>query len=328
MTATLRLRALIHRVGSLALVALLFFGAASPAGAAGLLEFSWNWDVYHLDGTRIDGGADTFSSSSGALLKPVSRTRTSGAPGETVLTVTGVGIGDLATRGFGAVAKVGAQVNPWREPQSPNPLNTDVVAELRFSDRVVPFSPFRPIGFDLSFDFGPGLLRGTLETPSALGAVGSAGVSLEFEAKPAFGIAPTVTRVFERALLAGIHHDDSPIIPPGLLTDLPLVNGVPYDWSVTLRVSAGLIPAVFSNLAPPHSVSRSSFGDTYYWGGLEGVFDAQGFPVAGVTLTSDAGFDWVTVAVVPEPESYAMMLAGLGLLGVVARRRKQKTALA
>jgi len=30
-----------------------------------------------------------------------------------------------------------------------------------------------------------------------------------------------------------------------------------------------------------------------------------------------------TVAAVPEPESYAMMLAGLGLMGFIARRRKQ-----
>ena len=29
-------------------------------------------------------------------------------------------------------------------------------------------------------------------------------------------------------------------------------------------------------------------------------------------------------APIPEPETYAMMLAGLALLGVVARRRKQK----
>jgi hypothetical protein len=29
-------------------------------------------------------------------------------------------------------------------------------------------------------------------------------------------------------------------------------------------------------------------------------------------------------APIPEPEAYAMMLAGLGLLGVAARRRKQK----
>ena len=32
------------------------------------------------------------------------------------------------------------------------------------------------------------------------------------------------------------------------------------------------------------------------------------------------------VDVVPEPESYALMLAGLGLLGFIARRRKQRVA--
>ncbi len=32
------------------------------------------------------------------------------------------------------------------------------------------------------------------------------------------------------------------------------------------------------------------------------------------------------VSVVPEPESYAMMLAGLGLMGTIARRRKSKVA--
>ncbi len=33
-----------------------------------------------------------------------------------------------------------------------------------------------------------------------------------------------------------------------------------------------------------------------------------------------------SAAPVPEPETYAMMLAGLGLLGIVARRRRQQTA--
>jgi hypothetical protein len=32
------------------------------------------------------------------------------------------------------------------------------------------------------------------------------------------------------------------------------------------------------------------------------------------------------VSAVPEPEIYAMMLAGLGLMGFVARRRKQQLA--
>jgi hypothetical protein len=33
----------------------------------------------------------------------------------------------------------------------------------------------------------------------------------------------------------------------------------------------------------------------------------------------------VTVTAVPEPETYAMLLAGLGLMGAVARRKKQKS---
>lgn len=34
----------------------------------------------------------------------------------------------------------------------------------------------------------------------------------------------------------------------------------------------------------------------------------------------------VVTAPVPEPETYAMLLAGLGLIGTIARRRKQKSA--
>ncbi len=41
------------------------------------------------------------------------------------------------------------------------------------------------------------------------------------------------------------------------------------------------------------------------------------------TITSFRDF---TVVAIPEPETYAMMLAGLGLMGFVARRRKQKAA--
>jgi len=36
--------------------------------------------------------------------------------------------------------------------------------------------------------------------------------------------------------------------------------------------------------------------------------------------------DNVSVTAVPEPESYAMMLAGLALMGTIARRRKSKSA--
>ena len=42
--------------------------------------------------------------------------------------------------------------------------------------------------------------------------------------------------------------------------------------------------------------------------------------------TFNAAFSLSGVAAVPEPETYAMMLAGLGLVGFVVRRRKQKAA--
>jgi hypothetical protein len=57
--------------------------------------------------------------------------------------------------------------------------------------------------------------------------------------------------------------------------------------------------------------------NVYGWG--DPMSSATG--AYSITLTTASG-----VAPVPEPETYAMMLAGLGLLGVVARRRKQKSA--
>ncbi len=58
----------------------------------------------------------------------------------------------------------------------------------------------------------------------------------------------------------------------------------------------------------------------------------KGLGITGnhVTVSLGYGNSWIFVdevqfaGVVPEPETYAMMLAGLGLLGAVARRRRQR----
>jgi hypothetical protein len=43
-------------------------------------------------------------------------------------------------------------------------------------------------------------------------------------------------------------------------------------------------------------------------------------------LTGSIGITSYLVTAVPEPETYAMLLAGLGLIGVTSRRRKAKQA--
>ena len=59
---------------------------------------------------------------------------------------------------------------------------------------------------------------------------------------------------------------------------------------------------------------------------IQNAFNCMG-PMEAYTATSPEfammnAIGW-NPAPVPEPETYAMMLAGLGLLGVAARRRKQ-----
>jgi opacity protein-like surface antigen len=47
------------------------------------------------------------------------------------------------------------------------------------------------------------------------------------------------------------------------------------------------------------------------------------FAAAGASDGAGGSLDNVSVTAVPEPETYALMLAGLGLMGAVARRRRQ-----
>jgi hypothetical protein len=55
-----------------------------------------------------------------------------------------------------------------------------------------------------------------------------------------------------------------------------------------------------------------------------GVRDSAGNALANFTITTGSGRAFLVAAPIPEPESYATMLAGLGLLGFFARRKKQQ----
>lgn len=69
-------------------------------------------------------------------------------------------------------------------------------------------------------------------------------------------------------------------------------------------------------------------GTVYTWNSGTGVGSlCPSIPCAGDNHPSDGNVQ-VFGAPIPEPETYAMMLAGLGLMGFIARRRKQKLAAA
>ncbi|RTL20652.1 MAG: hypothetical protein EKK52_10265 [Burkholderiales bacterium] len=73
-------------------------------------------------------------------------------------------------------------------------------------------------------------------------------------------------------------------------------------------------------------ISASAFVDyahTMNWGGISGVYDANNVLVGNITTTSASGFNYLDAAPVPEPERYALFLAGFGIMSVVSRLRNQ-----
>ncbi len=74
------------------------------------------------------------------------------------------------------------------------------------------------------------------------------------------------------------------------------------------------------------SNTYSSFFQADYTGTDTRRLYAYGGSAEGTVDVGALRTEFSNVSAVPEPETYAMMLAGLGLLGFAARRRKQKAA--
>lgn len=77
----------------------------------------------------------------------------------------------------------------------------------------------------------------------------------------------------------------------------------------------------------------SNSGSTHSWQHFSQVIDLGSAPSTNLVFyaagTSDGyggSLDNISVTAVPEPETYAMLLAGLGLMGCIARRRKHSKA--
>ena len=64
----------------------------------------------------------------------------------------------------------------------------------------------------------------------------------------------------------------------------------------------------------------AKYGEVLYIGSEPVTLTISGNNLAGATVYAGS----ISVTAVPEPETFAMMLAGLGLMGSIARRRNRK----
>ncbi len=83
-----------------------------------------------------------------------------------------------------------------------------------------------------------------------------------------------------------------------------------------------LFPSLSPQLSNPGVLFTTDSGMKWNLWGTSSTSYSLGFYPNNVAQVVEGTF----TSAVPEPESYAMMLAGLGLMGAIARRRKSKAA--
>jgi hypothetical protein len=102
-------------------------------------------------------------------------------------------------------------------------------------------------------------------------------------------------------------------------------TGTQGSWADVFWSSVAVTPNTTYYLVFTGNTSLGIAGDTtnqYSRGQVYANAGFGSFPSYDYTFRTYA----TDVNAVPEPESYAMLLAGLGLMGFIARRRKQRTA--
>jgi len=214
--------------------------------------------------------------------------------------------GTTGTRAFGANA-------PASVPFNPRDINPN-----QFSGSVAYTSALAALPLTLVFNNGAN--QSAVAFP-ALGDIGQMPLAFNLSVS---GIGTNLT-----------FHWVDPVIPAGLT----LERGQITVFDVEDFNAEGNANAIFqsflssptdTSFALPGSFSSSLLLGHHYAFGIRledlrsGVDPTLGGPPR--LSSSQAYLDFTPTAAVPEPETYAMLLAGLGLLGFVARRRKLNAA--
>jgi hypothetical protein len=129
--------------------------------------------------------------------------------------------------------------------------------------------------------------------------------------------------------------------PGDYLYVMALDWGQPHAWQGIFSTPTGLIVTNSTNwvgVATRDTTVSAAVISSANWGPINTVLPSWSAPWNG--RVGDLGANWIwtsginsgdttvlfrtaNVVAVPEPETYAMFMAGLGIMGAVARRRKQ-----
>ena len=250
---------------------------------------------------------------------------------------------DTATRSVGVGAEIVAKETPWDERNPPRIPSrrlgkASVRAELRDIVNVLSVSQMlTSLGGD---NFVTGALRpskfdGSLFTPNI---VAGAGASLS-EIKLEFGVYEilandTLDEKFTSPFVKTIdsehggeliqfnntlHPDEG---DPLGSSRIPLMNGRSHLIVITMQAVVELSGTPFPDNDPERLSAKSSFNNTFSFGGLFDFRDANGNPVNDVTFTSQSGIDWLSPLSVPLPGSFGMLVGGVTLLAALVRRQR------